>query len=433
MTHNARRRKEEGGFAMLLVFALAAVIVIGLYKAAPRYVFEAERQKEQLLVDRGEQFIRGVQVYTRKLKKLPQSIDDLEKTNDIRFLRKKYVDPFTGKDEWRLIHAGPGGQLTDSLVKKLPDPNAPGATQSASNLPENPSMINGPTTGGTYDPNLGGAAPAWARGRQSDAQGAPGQIGAPGQPAGQPPNQAQYQSYQTGSQPSPYGYPQQGAQPGQINLPPGLPGQPGYQAPGSLPPGYQQPYQPNYPPGLPGAPRSFTPPGIVPSQQPQPNQYGTPATGYPTTGSGYGQPQIVQPRNPYPDTTTGSNGNSYAAFGRGGQQPPQPQLPSSVAGVINNLLTQPRAGGLPGQQGGASQIGAGIVGIASKHEAEGIKIYNERTNIKEWEFVYDPQKDKSMAKGGQPGMPGGPGTQQQPPSLLSPGQPPQPLGPFGPR
>ena len=88
MTRNARRRKDQGGFAMLLVFALAAVIVIGLYKAAPRYVFEAERQKEQLLVDRGEQFIRAVQVYTRKLKKLPQSIDDLEKTNDIRFLRQ---------------------------------------------------------------------------------------------------------------------------------------------------------------------------------------------------------------------------------------------------------------------------------------------------------------------------------------------------------
>ena len=38
----------------------------------------------------------------------PQNLDDLETTRNIRFLRRRYKDPMTGKDAWRLIHVGPG-------------------------------------------------------------------------------------------------------------------------------------------------------------------------------------------------------------------------------------------------------------------------------------------------------------------------------------
>jgi hypothetical protein len=42
-------------------------------------------------------------------------------------------------------------------------------------------------------------------------------------------------------------------------------------------------------------------------------------------------------------------------------------------------------------------IGAGIAGVASKSEGEGIKIYHDHTKYKEWEFIYDPRKDLTMA------------------------------------
>ena len=114
------RRESQQGFALLLVFLMAAIIALMLYQQLPRVAFESEREKEQLLIDRGEQYTRAIQLYyIANNRQYPTSIDDLEK-REKRFLRRRYVDPFTGKDEWRIIHTN-GGFLTDSLVQKPVD------------------------------------------------------------------------------------------------------------------------------------------------------------------------------------------------------------------------------------------------------------------------------------------------------------------------
>jgi hypothetical protein len=131
-------RKSERGFALLIVFLMAAAIALMLYMQMPRVAFESERDKEQLLIDRGEQYKRGIQLYLQANRRFPSSLDDLEQ-RDRRFLRRRYVDPYTGKNEWRLIHSS-GQYLTDSLVQKPPDPNATqnastGSTNGADNQP----------------------------------------------------------------------------------------------------------------------------------------------------------------------------------------------------------------------------------------------------------------------------------------------------------
>ena len=113
------RRESEGGFALLMVFLMAAIVALMLYQQLPRVAFESERDKEQLLIDRGEQYTRAIQLYyLANNRQYPTSIDDLEK-REKRFLRRRYKDPFTGKDEWRIIHTN-GAFLTDSLVQKPP-------------------------------------------------------------------------------------------------------------------------------------------------------------------------------------------------------------------------------------------------------------------------------------------------------------------------
>jgi hypothetical protein len=112
-----RRRTKQRGSALLVVLVFAAIIAIMLYRELPVATFEAQRQKEQLLMDRGNEYKRAVQLYVRKIQNFPPSLDALENTNRMRFLRFRYVDPYTGKDDWRLLHAGPGGIITDSKIK----------------------------------------------------------------------------------------------------------------------------------------------------------------------------------------------------------------------------------------------------------------------------------------------------------------------------
>ena len=74
---SARRHSQESGFALLLVFAMAAILAITLYLELPRVAFEAQRNKEQLLLDRGGEYKRGIQLFVRKFGRFPAKIEDL--------------------------------------------------------------------------------------------------------------------------------------------------------------------------------------------------------------------------------------------------------------------------------------------------------------------------------------------------------------------
>ena len=86
------RGHSQRGSALLIVFVFAAFVAIMLYREMPIAVFEAKRQKEQMLIDRGEQYKRAIQVFVKTNKKYPQSIQQLESFNNHRYLRKQYVD-----------------------------------------------------------------------------------------------------------------------------------------------------------------------------------------------------------------------------------------------------------------------------------------------------------------------------------------------------
>ena len=44
-----RRQSEQGGFALLMVFLMAAIVALMLYQQLPRVAFESEREKRDAI------------------------------------------------------------------------------------------------------------------------------------------------------------------------------------------------------------------------------------------------------------------------------------------------------------------------------------------------------------------------------------------------
>ena len=85
-----------------MVLLLTMVLAI----AAPKMAESIRRDKEIETMHRGLQYARAIHIYYTKYGRYPNSIDQLVKTDNQRFLRKRYLDPMTGKDDWRIIHLG---------------------------------------------------------------------------------------------------------------------------------------------------------------------------------------------------------------------------------------------------------------------------------------------------------------------------------------
>ena len=100
-------RGSEQGFMLLAVVVMVAILLIFLAMAAPVVARQLQREKEVESQHRMEQYVRAIQLYQRKFPgQYPASIKVLENTNNVRFLRHVYVDPLTGKADYKLIHLG---------------------------------------------------------------------------------------------------------------------------------------------------------------------------------------------------------------------------------------------------------------------------------------------------------------------------------------
>jgi len=97
---------QEDGFILLVVLFLMALLIVALAVAAPKVAISIQRDREIELVHRGDQYKRAIKLYYKKFGAYPSTIDQLVNTNQIRFLRKRYADPITGKNDWRLIYLG---------------------------------------------------------------------------------------------------------------------------------------------------------------------------------------------------------------------------------------------------------------------------------------------------------------------------------------
>jgi hypothetical protein len=127
------RREVRGqeGYALVLVVFMLALIAIASVAVAPNVITNGRREKEEEMIWRGKQYVRGIRLFVRYYQthggttRFPTSMEDLTKNKvGIRFMRQAYKDPLNPVDgSWRLIYVGPNGQLIGSLKSRplLPD------------------------------------------------------------------------------------------------------------------------------------------------------------------------------------------------------------------------------------------------------------------------------------------------------------------------
>lgn len=130
----------EQGYILLTLLLLVAMMIIFAAMIAPSIAFDIKRDREEEMIHRGCQYSRAIRAYYRKFGRYPVKLEDLENTNDIRFLRKRYKDPENCKNgkcaDFKLLHFGEvqmalsmgGGQIPGATpVSQMGQGNGPGA------------------------------------------------------------------------------------------------------------------------------------------------------------------------------------------------------------------------------------------------------------------------------------------------------------------
>jgi type II secretory pathway pseudopilin PulG len=98
-------RRSERGYILITLILFVSLLAIAATIMLPVVAFQVKRDREEELIHRGVQYSRAMKHYVKKFGRYPTRLEDLENTNQVRFLRKRYKDPITGKD-FKLLHLG---------------------------------------------------------------------------------------------------------------------------------------------------------------------------------------------------------------------------------------------------------------------------------------------------------------------------------------
>jgi type II secretory pathway pseudopilin PulG len=176
MLSNSRqsaRRRSEGGYILITLILFVALLVIAAGVMAPLISFQVKRDREEELIHRGVQYSRAIKHFVKKFGRYPTRLEELENTNQIRFLRKRYKDPITGK-EFKILHMS---DVQLGLAGGLAGAAPVNGLNPAAGTPGLPGALGGPN-GAANNLALAGGLAAVAGGASGGAMPVPGPNGA---------------------------------------------------------------------------------------------------------------------------------------------------------------------------------------------------------------------------------------------------------------
>ena len=114
------------GFTYITVLFLVAIMGVGLALVGHVWETSAKREREADLLQTGNEYRKAIErYYLSGPRQYPRALDDLvrdpRQPGMVRHLRKLYVDPVTGKNEWGMVRGADGGIAgVYSLSEEMP-------------------------------------------------------------------------------------------------------------------------------------------------------------------------------------------------------------------------------------------------------------------------------------------------------------------------
>jgi type II secretory pathway pseudopilin PulG len=99
-----KSQNGQRGYLMITLMLMFALIAIALLAVLPDMKQQIVRDREDEMRHRGTAYMRAIQHFYKKFGRYPTKVEELESTNNLRFLRKRYKDPMnrdrtTGKEK----------------------------------------------------------------------------------------------------------------------------------------------------------------------------------------------------------------------------------------------------------------------------------------------------------------------------------------------
>jgi type II secretory pathway pseudopilin PulG len=197
---NRSRAQSERGYVLLALLLFVALLSIGVFVSIQRVEFQIRRDREEELIHRGVQYSRAVRKYFKAFGRYPTRIEDLENTNNQRFLRRRYKDPITGKD-FKLLRMG-DVQMSFGAPPGIPVSQMNNPQQGAPEAPDNDTQAS--SAAGPSAAEGESASPSSSPGAPSDASQTSQSAGS-GSSVTPAPQQSASQSAGTSSSPQVFG------------------------------------------------------------------------------------------------------------------------------------------------------------------------------------------------------------------------------------
>src|SRR5664279_884601 len=99
-----RRRRDSGAMLLAVLFMMAIMVIVAM-AVAPAFLQQAKRDREEEMIHRGTEYARAIKKYYKKFGRYPANLEQLDNTNQMRFLRRRYKDPLAKDGQWKLLRA----------------------------------------------------------------------------------------------------------------------------------------------------------------------------------------------------------------------------------------------------------------------------------------------------------------------------------------